>query len=147
MDRFFKDLLEYGHHFNQLLADKFLEYSGRTSEKPVRLFNHIVNAHHIWNNRIDPQQPVVGVWDIHDIGELKKMDATNYDRTLKILEKIEPEKMIVYSNSKGATFTNLVKDIIFHIINHSTYHRGQIAMEFRQSGLEPLNTDYIFYKR
>jgi len=75
------------------------------------------------------------------------MDATNYDRTLKILEKIEPEKMIVYSNSKGETFTNLVKDIIFHIINHSTYHRGQIAMEFRQSGLEPLNTDYIFYKR
>ncbi|QLH28398.1 MAG: hypothetical protein HWD63_02710 [Candidatus Parvibacillus calidus] len=39
-----------------------------------------------------------------------------------------------------------MKDIIFHIINHSTYHRGQIAMEFRQSGLEPLNTDYIFYK-
>lgn len=33
------------------------------------------------------------------------------------------------------------------LINHSTYHRGQITMLMKEAGLETLNTDYIFYKR
>jgi uncharacterized damage-inducible protein DinB len=44
-------------------------------------------------------------------------------------------------------FTNTIKDILFHIINHSTNHRGQIAVDFRNNGLEPLVLDYVFYKR
>ncbi|WP_209331385.1 DinB family protein [Lunatimonas salinarum] len=34
-----------------------------------------------------------------------------------------------------------------HIVNHSTYHRGQIATLFRESGLQPVVTDYIMLKR
>jgi uncharacterized damage-inducible protein DinB len=30
---------------------------------------------------------------------------------------------------------------------HGTYHRGQIAMQLRQQGLEPVNTDYIMFLR
>ena len=51
------------------------------------------------------------------------------------------------TNSKGETFSNKIKDILFHIINHSTYHRAQIATDLKQNGIEPINTDYIFYKR
>ena len=48
---------------------------------------------------------------------------------------------------KGNLFENKIDDILFHIINHSTYHRGQIMMLFRESGLEPIFSDYIFHKR
>jgi uncharacterized damage-inducible protein DinB len=47
----------------------------------------------------------------------------------------------------GDTYTNSVQEILFHIINHSTYHRGQIMAQLRESGLEAISTDYIFYKR
>lgn len=30
---------------------------------------------------------------------------------------------------------------------NATYHRGQIATDFKNTGLQPLVTDYIFYKR
>lgn len=40
-----------------------------------------------------------------------------------------------------------IKDIMFHIVNHSTYHRAQIATELKDHGIEPLKTDYILYKR
>ncbi|MCF8317339.1 MAG: hypothetical protein K9I02_01220 [Haliscomenobacter sp.] len=57
-------------------------------------------------------------------------------------------KLIInYSNSKGQLFSNSIQDMLFHIINHSTYHRGQVATEFKRQGLEPLVTDYIFFKR
>ena len=37
--------------------------------------------------------------------------------------------------------------MLFHFVNHSTYHRGQIASNLKEHGIEPLVTDYIFYKR
>lgn len=147
MNPFFKEIFEYSHHFNQKLFDIISDNPDKISEKSVRLFNHILNAHQIWNNRINPQQPTFGVWELHDTQDLKNIDKTNYELTLHILGTFTLSETISYSNSKGQTFSNSIRDILFHIINHSTYHRAQIATEFRQSGLEPLATDYIFYKR
>jgi len=33
------------------------------------------------------------------------------------------------------------------MINHSTYHRAQIALLVKSSNGEPAKTDYIFYQR
>jgi uncharacterized damage-inducible protein DinB len=52
-----------------------------------------------------------------------------------------------YENSEDRLFTNTLKDMLFHIINHSTHHRAQISVDFRTNGIEPLNLDYILYKR
>jgi len=33
------------------------------------------------------------------------------------------------------------------VVNHSTYHRGQVSTQLRQLGLTPPNTDLITYLR
>lgn len=147
MKPFFKELFEYGNHFNQKLADIFNECPDKTSEKAIQLFNHLLNAHQIWNNRIEPKQNPFGVWELHAVQDLKNIDKSNYEQTLLILDDFDLNTLIKYTNSKGDTFSNNIRDIYFHVINHSTYHRGQIASEFRQYGLNPVVTDYIFYKR
>lgn len=147
MKQFFKELFEYGHHFNQKLFEVISDNPDKTPEKAERLFNHVLNAHQIWNYRIDPKQPPFGVWELHAISDLKNIDQTNYEQTLQILDKFDLTETINYANSKGQTFSNSIPDILFHVVNHSTYHRGQIATEFKHHGLEPLVTDYIFYKR
>jgi len=48
---------------------------------------------------------------------------------------------------EGEKLANNIKDIVVHVINHSTYHRAQIALLVRQSGGEPAKTDYIVYQR
>ncbi|MDZ4714746.1 MAG: DinB family protein [Cytophagales bacterium] len=147
MKPFFKDLFEYSHHTNQKLAELFTASHEKTSEKSVTLYNHILNAHQIWNSRIDPASPPYGVWEIHPAGEYQRIDRMNYENSIRILETLYFDQPVSYTNSKGQPYTNTVRDILFHVINHSTYHRGQIAAEFREHGLEPLVTDYIFYKR
>ncbi|MBP6154328.1 MAG: hypothetical protein KA457_05885 [Chitinophagales bacterium] len=147
MKQFFKELFEYGHQFNQKLFDVFNANPDKTSEKSVKLFNHILNAHQIWNNRINLKNPTFGVWELHAVSDLKTIDQINYEQTLHILDKFDLTETINYANSKGQTFNNSIRDIFFHVINHSTYHKGQIATEFKQNGLDPLVTDYIFYKR
>lgn len=147
MKSFLKELFEYSHHFNQKLADIFNDNADKASERSLTLINHILNSHHIWNSRINQQQASFGVWDMHDLRDLKSLDKTNYEQSLQILDKSDLDKVIGYKTSKGQPFSNSVRDILFHVINHSTYHRGQIAAEFRQNGLEPVVTDYVFYKR
>lgn len=147
MKHFFKELFAYSHHFNQQLVTVFTEQADKTSEKSVRWFNHILNAHQAWNNRILKQPGPLSSWVMHDVSELKAMDQLSYHTSLQILEQFELDTLIKYTTFKGDPFTNTVRDILFHVINHSTYHRGQIAAEFRQTGIEPIVSDYIFYKR
>jgi len=147
MIHFFKELFEYSHHFNQQLATVFTEQAKLTSEKSIKLVNHILNSHQVWNSRILDDQNPFGVWDMHNIQDLKEIDRTNYINSIRILQQTDLNSAVKYVTSKGDAYTNSVKDILFHVINHSTYHRGQIAAEFKQSGIEPMVTDYIFYKR
>jgi|SRR5688572_7228521 len=144
---FFKELFGYNHHFNQRLATVFMEHADKTPEKSVKWFSHILNAHQVWNSRIISDINKFGVWELHSVDELIEIDETNYANSIKILDQGNLETEIRYVTSKGDPFTNSTRDILFHIINHSTYHRGQIAADFRQQGLEPIVTDYIFYKR
>jgi uncharacterized damage-inducible protein DinB len=34
-----------------------------------------------------------------------------------------------------------------HLVNHGTYHRGQVAVLLREKGYDPVNTDFITYDR
>ena len=62
------------------------------------------------------------------------------------LDELSSEKLgkkLDYRNSKGQLFSARVADILTHVINHASYHRGQIAAEIRASGHAPAMTDYI----
>ncbi|XOQ13754.1 MAG: Damage-inducible protein DinB [Shouchella clausii] len=39
-----------------------------------------------------------------------------------------------------------VEDLVFHVVNHGTYHRGNITAMLRQLGLAGVPTDYVFFK-
>lgn len=135
MKPFFKELFAYNHYFNQKLVDAFKDHTNKISERPLKLFSHIMNAQQIWNNRIAPKEKLFGVWELQAIQDLKNIDQANYEYSLYILEKFDLKDTFHYTNSKGQVFENKIQDALFHVINHSTYHRGQIATEFRQIGI------------
>ena len=142
----FENLFEYNNHFNQILISLISENRQNVSEKIVKLINHLINAQQIWNARITNEKEFE-VWQINNWDENSIIDNHNYKRTLKIISEYNLNSTIEYKNSKGTTFTNKIKDVLFHVINHSTYHRAQIATELKNCGIEPINTAYIFYKR
>ncbi len=147
MKEFFAELFAYSHHYNQILAARILAGHKSLSSETIRIFSHILNAHQIWNSRISKDQVPFGVWEVHRPEIFAVTDLENYNKSLEILASCDLEMNVSYSNSAGKAFENNVKDILFHVLNHSTYHRGQVASHFRQSGLEPEITDYIMYKR
>lgn len=144
---FFNNLFEYNDHCNQKLTELFLKSGNSVPDKTQQLFHHILNAHRIWNHRINPAFPSVGVWETGILENCSEINRENTDATVFILKNFDLNQAISYSNTKGKHYCNSVRDILFHIINHSTYHRGQIASDLRQHGIDPPVTDYIFYKR
>jgi uncharacterized damage-inducible protein DinB len=65
---------------------------------------------------------------------------------MQLLNELELTQTVTYTIGSGKQFTNTVQEILFQVINHSTYHRGQIATAFKKAGIEPLSTEYISYK-
>lgn len=52
-----------------------------------------------------------------------------------------------YRFSSGEEAKSPVFESLLHVVNHGTYHRGQIATMLRQMGAKPIGTDYITYVR
>lgn len=142
----FKDLFEYNHQVNQKLIALLSVHRPALSERTIQLINHLLNAHQIWNARI-LDEPAFAVWKINNWEDLPELDRQNYLKSVRIVHELDGEGVITYKNSSGTGFSDKVKDILFHTINHSTYHRAQIALLLREGGIDPINTDYIFYKR
>lgn len=146
MKEFFKDIFEYHNHFNQKLAEQLTENENEITSRTIPLFSHSINAQQIWNARI-LNKSQFGVHELHSLEECKRIDNDNFKNVIKILNERELDELISYCNSKGEEFKNSIQQILFHVANHFTHHKGQIISDLRQNGISPIVTDYIFYKR
>jgi len=147
MRSFFAELFEYTYNFNNKVIESLLDRGIPIPEKSLQLINHTINAQEIWNARIEEKSCETSVWEIRPTEMLKSINLGNYQTSLRIVNQYDFDKHITYMNSRGEKFENSVRDMLFHIINHSTYHRGQIATDCKIHNITPLVTDYIFYKR
>jgi uncharacterized damage-inducible protein DinB len=65
---------------------------------------------------------------------------------LTSLGEQDMQRTVTYRNLKGEEWRYLLGDLLLHLANHSTYHRGQIATMLRQVGAKPLPTDLLVFK-
>lgn len=147
MNDFFKDLFQYNRDCNQRLAELIGLHTDKVSDRTIHLFSHVLNAHHIWNSRIRKEPGTYDRLQLHPWQDFKQIDADNHLTTLAVIDSGLLTEEVTYRNFKGEQATHKVQDLLFHVVNHSTYHRGQIASDLKQSGIEPLVTDFVFYKR
>jgi uncharacterized damage-inducible protein DinB len=58
------------------------------------------------------------------------------------------DEIIVYKSMKGDAYENSVEEILFHLVNHGTYHRGQITTLLHSAGAtQMVSTDLINWFR
>lgn len=147
MKGFLQQLFDYNFYCNK----KIIEQCSGLDQIPdncIRLFSHILNAHHIWNQRIQGRPIEFGVWDLLDVNRWEDIHYENQRTSFEIVSNTDTfDERVEYNNSTGDSFSNKLEDILFHIINHSTHHRGQIMMELRNAGNVPEPLDYVHYKR
>lgn len=112
---------------------------------------HILGAEWIWLERWKGTSPksLLNASDFPSVEALKtRWNEVESDRAQFILG-ITPEhleRVISYVNTRGQTFAYPLGEMMVHVVNHSTYHRGQIATLLRQLGAKPESTDLLLYR-
>jgi uncharacterized damage-inducible protein DinB len=57
------------------------------------------------------------------------------------------QRMVAYTRFDGASQEQPLHELLRHVVNHATYHRGQVAIMLRQLGHTPPSTDLVRYYR
>jgi uncharacterized damage-inducible protein DinB len=113
---------------------------------------HLVGAEKIWLERFmgAPTEPFLDAKSISSLADMKKIwERVGYD-TAKWLGTMSDKKLqetFAINTLKGDTFTHVYGQAFQHVVNHSTYHRGQIITMLRQLGVKPPGTDLILFYR
>ena len=58
-----------------------------------------------------------------------------------------PGDVVRYKNTKGAAFRAPLWQLVQHVANHSTYHRGQVTSLLRQVGGRTVQLDMVLFDR
>ena len=112
---------------------------------------HLVGAEKVWLERFQGDaQPFLSEHTPGSLADLKGIwEKVGYD-TATWLNSMNDKKLqeaFTMKNLKGETFTHVYWQAFQHVVNHSTYHRGQIITMLRQLGVKPPGTDLIMFYR
>ena len=116
----------------------------------TELLSHIIASQKLWLVRTLKGDVHINPWEKHTVEECitqSTMVTAEWINLLESLIESDLEKRVEYLNTKGEKFINTIRDIIVHVINHSTYHRAQIAQKVKALEEKPAVTDYIVYQR
>lgn len=69
--------------------------------------------------------------------------AKDYDNFLA--SQSDLERNIVTEHPKTGACEFVLADLIHHVVNHGTYHRGNVSAMLHQQGENGAPTDYVFY--
>lgn len=82
-----------------------------------------------------------------DCGELARAVAQAYEKLLRRFDEEGLEIKARYRTSEGVAYENTYREMLTHVLMHSSIHRGNIMLKLREDGFEPPKIDYIIYLR
>lgn len=115
-------------------------------------FAHILSSDWVWLRRWHGESPR-GRPDEWDVSSLDAVRArweevrAERDALLAGLDDEGLDRVVAYRNIAGRDYRSTMAQMLRHVINHATYHRGQIVTLLRQLGATPPATDLIAFQR
>jgi len=116
-----------------------------TSHKGVmETLGHILMADRAWLHRVlgtaaEPSsEPIEVEWPRIQRG---------WEEWAASITDADLPRVIEFKDLRGNPHRSAICDIVMHVVNHGTLHRGQVMAMMRQLGAAPPPTDLIFFYR
>ena len=134
------------------LSPEELHRDMQTSHSSVfGTLNHIYQADAIWLKRMEGLGDAkLGDVSARDLPALRIQAAEVQARLISFaggLNDNDWTTIIDYHFMSGLAARSPIYENLLHVVNHGTYHRGQIVTMLRQLGASPIATDYIHFVR
>lgn len=113
---------------------------------------HTMSAEWVWLERWKGLSPtkMFDEGEFPDIVALRDRWAVIEEHRGSWLASLRPESMassLHYRSLQGQEFETPLWQMVQHVANHSTYHRGQVVVFLRQLGAKVVSTDMIAWDR
>src|ERR1051326_37951 len=138
---------------SKLKGDEYVKDLGASHGGLRGTLVHIYAAQWIWYRRWTGESPsaLVTASDIPTLTALQDRWTVLRRDILQFVVALRAEKLreaLSYEDTKGNRYSQPLSQLIRHVINHSTYHRGQITTMLRQLSVSPAaSVDLITYYR
>lgn len=84
---------------------------------------------------------------LEECGQLARETAERYEKLLRRFEDEGLDLTARYRTSEGDWKENTFREMLTHVLFHSSIHRGNIMNIQRENGFAPPKIDYIIYLR
>jgi uncharacterized damage-inducible protein DinB len=134
-----------------LTVDEFTRDLGNSFPSMRDTLTHIVWAEWIWLQRwkgTSPQQ----VFDAKEFPDANALKArwlqlkAEQDNFLGAVTAERLHAVRAYVNLRGLSCRYPLWREMYHVVNHSTYHRGQLTTMLRQLQATPVPTDFLDFQ-
>lgn len=155
-----RELYYYDHWANRRVRDACSALTdeerrrdlGSSFPSVLETLQHIVAAEWIWLERWNGRSPPGAPPDLSPV-EWPALDRrwseleSAQQRFVSALTDDDLQRVIAYRNTRGDPFAAPLSELLRHVVNHSTYHRGQVATMLRQLGASVPATDLVLFYR
>lgn len=154
--KYLEQLLDY-HYWSQervfhavesLSAEQFTRELGNSFASVRDTLAHIHSAECAWYARWQNQSPPA-LETFPDLESLRQASRKQEVRMRELLERLGQDgvnnAMEYTSRLDGKQHKSLFWEMFQHLINHGTYHRGQVTMMLRLLEAKPISTDLILF--
>ncbi len=151
-----RTLIRYSGWASRKVLDAALQLPLEELERPNAVSHgsiagtiaHIYLADRVWQERIT-QANLPLVWDasLAEAAAAWPGIQQAWETWADALSDADLNRVVPYKSIAGNIGQNTASEIVTHVVNHATLHRGQVVGMLRQLGVKPPATDFIFYLR
>jgi uncharacterized damage-inducible protein DinB len=135
----------------QLSAEELAHDFKTADQSIVGTLAHIFAADRVWIGRVDKAPPAVFISDadrslpaLHE--QWPRVHAAWLQWTCELTDEAA-QANFTYQDLKGKSWTQPIWQVVLHVVNHGTHHRGQVSGFLRILGHTPPRLDLIEYYR
>lgn len=145
-----KKILE---RLNQLSAEEIHKEIGSSFPSVYKTVLHITNTEYVWWQRLKLTEHIESLMDNYS-GSFEELSnkllqlSRQWEEWVKEVNENNLNHVFSYQNTKKELFKQPVYEMLLHLFNHQSYHRGQLVMMLRQLGADKIpHTDFIVWSR
>jgi uncharacterized damage-inducible protein DinB len=112
---------------------------------------HILGAEQLWLSRLlgVPLRRLPALEDFPSVALLAASFEDFWPQLEFYLASLADDQMgsaFSWTNSRGETHSAPLRQVLLHVVNHATYHRGQVVSQLRQLGHPAPSTDLVYWR-
>jgi uncharacterized damage-inducible protein DinB len=133
-----------------LANEDFIRPMGNSFSSVRDTLAHILGAEWIWLERWQGRSPkaLLDAAAFPKVQSLKsRWETVKHDQT-QFIQALTQQRLgeeLAYLNQRRQRYSYPLWQQMVHVVNHSSYHRGQVTTLLRQLGGEAVSTDFLLY--